>query len=249
MGSSHFVVNRFVVTHTMKKLRSLSPRGQREKVPIEMLTEVVNRGGFNELKKMLKGKVPEGTNDKQQSLLHIASIAGQTQIVTWLIEARKSNVNAKDNDNWTPLFWALDKSKFEVAEQLIVHNAEVCIEAAGTQSTPLDLLVRSPEQSKKQAVFERVFRLMVDAGAEINKSNAMGETPLHIASMRGKELSVRLLLGAKADPSIKNKNGETAIHFATRSGQFQAIQQLLEAGSDYNEANGSGVSALDIAKE
>lgn len=46
---------------------------------------------------------------------------------------------------------------------------------------------------------------MVAAGADINKKNSAGETPLHQAATRGRELSVKLLLTAKADPNVSNK--------------------------------------------
>lgn len=46
---------------------------------------------------------------------------------------------------------------------------------------------------------------MVAAGADVNKKNSAGETPLHQAATRGRELSVKLLLGAKANPNVTNK--------------------------------------------
>lgn len=60
-------------------------------------------------------------------------------------------------------------------------------------------------QTTRPALYERLFRTMLQKGAEVNTQNLQGDTPLHMAAFRGREKSVSLLLWNNADPNLRNK--------------------------------------------
>jgi hypothetical protein len=55
---------------------------------------------------------------------------------------------------------------------------------------------------------------LLDAGADVNRGDDKGVTPLMMAAGYGYDDTVRLLLERKADARIKRPNGETALDWA-----------------------------------
>ncbi len=68
---------------------------------------------------------------------------------------------------------------------------------------------------------------MLANGADVNKANYQGDTPLHTAAFWGIEANIKLLLQYGADRSIKNKNGETAYDVAMAMG-YTDLAKLLK---------------------
>lgn len=52
--------------------------------------------------------------------------------------------------------------------------------------------------------------LLIKHGANVNKQNDLGKTPLHLAAEHGKTSVVNLLHNNGADINIRDKNGKTA---------------------------------------
>jgi ankyrin repeat protein len=59
----------------------------------------------------------------------------------------------------------------------------------------------------------------VDAGANINKKGAGGQTPLMAAVLNGNTMVAKVLLSLKADTSIAEDDGFTPIHAAGFQGR------------------------------
>ena len=53
------------------------------------------------------------------TLLHCVCEAGHLQLVKFLVEERQANLNARNKDQETPLFIALNKKHLEIAKYLI----------------------------------------------------------------------------------------------------------------------------------
>jgi len=104
----------------------------------------------------------------------------------------------------------------------------------------MDYFVRMTSQTKRPALFERLFRTLIRKGANINKQNRSGDCPLHSAAFRGKDHSVSLLLWNQANPNLKNKYGDTPLHLATRAGYISVVKKLLEEKADHTIENANG---------
>ena len=67
---------------------------------------------------------------------------------------------------------------------------------------------------------------MLEAGADKDKSNADGATPLHAAASTGEVEVVRCLLAKGADCTKVTKRGATALDVAIREGSMRSIDLL-----------------------
>ena len=76
-------------------------------------------------------------------------------------------------------------------------------------------------------------KLLLENGADINKTDRYGYTPLHIACGRGRVDSVKFLLDNGADPNIASDLGdETPLNVACREGYFDIARCLLNRKAD-----------------
>ena len=77
---------------------------------------------------------------------------------------------------------------------------------------------------------ESLVLYLIEIGAQINKQDYAGNTPLMIACFHSNCKLVHILLSTrKVNVSIKNKNGENAISISTNHNQMQIIKELLNS--------------------
>lgn len=91
--------------------------------------------------------------------------------------------------------------------------------------------------------------------ADVDGSDADGETPLHCASSRGHQNTLLLLLHANADPTAKDSRGNTPLHFAADYGHEACVKAILyfteqmRIKLDVNSSNCNGDTALHHASK
>ncbi|XP_051998907.1 BRCA1-associated RING domain protein 1 [Xyrauchen texanus] len=66
------------------------------------------------------------------------------------------------------------------------------------------------------------------------KKNHKGETPLHLAAIKGDLEEVRNLLALGADPNLKDNAGWTPLHEACNLGHLAVVEELLQHGALLN---------------
>jgi ankyrin repeat protein len=71
--------------------------------------------------------------------------------------------------------------------------------------------------------------LLIEAGADINKADDDGVTPLYIAAELGQEAIVRALIEAGADVNKATDNGWTPLSIAAQEGHTAIVQILNDA--------------------
>ncbi|XP_072903414.1 ankyrin repeat domain-containing protein 12 isoform X1 [Hemitrygon akajei] len=69
---------------------------------------------------------------------------------------------------------------------------------------------------------------------KVNKRNERGETPLHMAAIRGETKQVKELISQGADVNVKDFAGWTPLHEACNLGYYDVAKQLILAGADVN---------------
>ena len=80
----------------------------------------------------------------------------------------------------------------------------------------------------------RAARLLVSKGADVNRCDAKGDSPLLAAIEEESSQLVTLLLEAGADPNTANNKHESALYIACRQEHFEIASMLTDSGADTN---------------
>jgi ankyrin repeat protein/DNA-directed RNA polymerase specialized sigma24 family protein len=197
-----------------------------------------------------KGADPRGrdtANDGMTPLHHAAAWGGQAAVAQLLLD-RGVDVNLPDDYGWTPLDYAIDRGRPEMATFL---------QSKGGRRTTVDY----PNQPSKTARFfaavqfgdaDLVKRLLDDTPELAKARGPTGETPLHHAAAIGSIPIIDLLLADRADVNAQetNKYGGAPLHWAARHAQPDALKHLLAKGADAQSINPrNGQTALHVAAQ
>ena len=178
--------------------------------------------------------------------LMTAARSGDLQTVERLLEYG-ADVNAAEHERGqTALMWAVAQQHGDVARLLIESDADLHARtnvwyqlentAGNTNpsgnfrmahggSTPLLFVARNGDLE--------TARVLVDAGADVQDTEASGASALVIAAHSAHEPLAIYLLEQGADPNTA-RAGYTALHAAVLRSQVQLVEALLEHGADLN---------------
>ncbi|MEI8290518.1 MAG: ankyrin repeat domain-containing protein [Verrucomicrobiota bacterium] len=171
--------------------------------------------------------------------LHDAAKNGDLAAVKALVEG-KADVNAKDDQDATPIIWASMNGKLEVVQYLVSKQADVNASSGGI--TALTIAAQYGEND--------IVAFLLQSGADVNgKSQKAEESPLSQACMNGHKDTVQLLLSKGANAKANASSGNTLLHYAVRKENNEALVELLiKNGVDVNAKNIlSGETPLIIA--
>lgn len=73
-----------------------------------------------------------------------------------------------------------------------------------------------------------LVKLMVDSGANVDASNADGQTALHLAALQGQEQIIKTLFIARANPTLKDREDRTPLHLAAERGHTSSVEFLAD---------------------
>jgi hypothetical protein len=86
-------------------------------------------------------------------------------------------------------------------------------------------------------------RMLLEHGADVDRRNDRGQTPLGGAAFKGYEEIVALLLHHGADIDADNGGGMTPLMFAAMFGRVKVVAQLQAHGASLRSRNRFGISA------
>ncbi|TRX98366.1 hypothetical protein FHL15_001011 [Xylaria flabelliformis] len=123
------------------------------------------------------------------------------------------------------LMWALlqpqKKISTGIINLLIDRGSKVNFETAVSHVTPLMLAIQTRRHD--------VIKLLLLAGAEVDVTDALGNSPLSMASGIGGDLAIAVMSNLLAAGASKN---DGSLHNAARELNVQAMQVLVEYGHD-----------------
>ena len=82
----------------------------------------------------------------------------------------------------------------------------------------------------------------------VEARDRIGQTPLILASLRGRAGIIKALLAAGADVNVANNQGSTALIWACYYGQLEAAHALVASGADVNAVEQYGRTPLNLAR-
>jgi ankyrin repeat protein len=165
--------------------------------------------------------------------LHRASDSGNLKLLDWAL-SKGADVNATDKYGATALSKA---SRAEMIEALLARGAKPDL---GRHPSPL------AEASRRGDV--RAVALLLEKGADPNRANAFGITPLSSAVFRKQPDIVHLLLAGGAKVAAAGSGVlPSLLHVAAYENQVEIARQLIAAGADVRVKAPSGWTALHVA--
>jgi ankyrin repeat protein len=184
------------------------------------------------------GADPNQAGPKRTSPLELALGTGSAKLVRMLLGA-KADPDGRTASGLYPLRHAVNSGNPELVRELLAAGAKV--ELAEQQSLPL--LITALKEIQDPAK-EEIAGLLLGAGADPNRSDRKGLTPLEWALRERRHGLVAMLLKAKADPNAQTSDGRTPLGWVAGSGAVETLRCLLEAGADPNERGKDGCPPL-----
>ncbi|XP_018413383.1 PREDICTED: ankyrin-3-like [Nanorana parkeri] len=162
-----------------------------------------------------------------------------------------TDVNAKNDIQYTPLLVAAELGKAESAGALIQKGAKLD-DRTPNLNTALHLAVQGGDVSTTKLLLQKgtdanitgpgeqtplhvaafhnkreLSDILIDAGANVNAATKESVTPLHIASQRNNTDVAQSLLEHKASVNAKDKHSRTPLHYAAEGGGDGGLTRLL----------------------
>lgn len=220
--------------------------------------------------------------DGGASAIFFALGNGHIEIVELLIR-HNADVNLKGGSGETPIFKVQDNQ--EIAKILVNAGADLTIISNVDKCTVIHTASRFGNKYLVERILKSdhsdiinsqdsmgytplhfasgtgeiiIVKLLMEAGAEIEAKNLLGDTPLieaaRLVGSEGKVDIIQYLLEAGANVHTKTRyGGDTLLHLAAGTGtspfMAPAIHILLNAGADINAINEDGENPLQKAIE
>ncbi|KAL3837009.1 hypothetical protein ACJMK2_022402, partial [Sinanodonta woodiana] len=191
-----------------------------------------------------------------------------------------ADVNHRNHEGHDTWYYAIQSETTDVLRILVESLAmnsqygvtttarlPLCVAAATGRCDKIDFLLQmglNPMESDNDkntflhhAALNNQFKVIetFKDKIKVDCQNMEGNTPLHIACVRGYEATVKTLLSCKAEADIRNSKGETALHVAAYSSQItpETVKELVaytiktHAWESLNAKDFQGNNALHIA--
>ena len=138
-----------------------------------------------------------------------------------------------------PIYDAAVCGDYETVSRLLAQDASLAVAGDENGFTALHGVAAEEEAIP-------MVQLLLNAGASIQTRNALGITPLHLATTAE---MVAFLVDKGADVNAVSRDGSTPLHImVSETDMLDPIRELLEKGAKASIKNHHGVTALDIAQ-
>ncbi len=180
------------------------------------------------------------------------SVEDSREIVSLLIEEGLDPA-ATSAIGDTPLHHAAAGNDIEILKMLLQIGVDV--NARNDEgNTPLHIAAGLRSDYPRYLPNGEAVRLLLEASAEVNPVNILGEIPLRSA-IRGNRFArsdiseaVQTLLDAGADVKSISNDASTPLHDAVRYNELELVRAILARGADVNAQDSEGRTPLHVSR-
>lgn len=163
---------------------------------------------------------------------------GQKAVVNTLLKRGDINVNKRDENGYSPLYYACKEGMRDIVKILLENGADASL-ASNISVTPLHGAVQGGNI--------QIIQMLLNAGADINAADEAGRNVLMYGIQSGKVASVRYLIQLGADTSMTDNENRTAKDYANIAGHIHLFEELGER--EKTERDVYGNTPLHLACE
>lgn len=205
-----------------------------------------------------------------KALTH-ASLNGYEEIVNLLIKAG-ANIDNEERNGWTALMFASKYGHEKVVETLLENGANINSKeknslfnfsyrnTAYQVDSDGEIVDEEDEEIDNRDVgtalmiaaehgSEKVVKLLLEKGINVNDKNDNGWTALMFASEKGHDKVVKMLLEHGADINSKNNNNETALILAFEEKKIEIIKILINNKAEISYKNSYNIGTITYLVE
>jgi ankyrin repeat protein len=209
------------------------PRNEKLSVTNEKIFNLIKTGKVDELKEVLKVSNHNLNHEiyGEKIPIHIAVENNNIEIVKYLIEEKKVNMNIRENYNRrTPLHIASERGFLDIVKYLIEKGANINIVDVLTE-TACQLSIRN-----KHVDVAKYFIEYFKTNNIINTPDFEGNYYIHIAVSQNSIEIVKLLIENKiCNVYMENNYAKTPLIIACEIGSIEIVKYLVEKGSDIDK--------------
>ncbi len=136
-----------------------------------------------------------------------------------------------------------------VVVQAPLSLIEMCIEEGADLGGVSDTIVEPPLNVAARADRADAVALLLSKGAEVNRTDGTGVTPLMAAAYLGHENTVRTLLRHSAALELGDREGFTALMWAANAGATECVTLLLAVGANPNARDHGNSTPIMFASQ
>jgi ankyrin repeat protein len=208
-------------------------------------------------------------NSDGNTPLHIALMNDASLLKVQYIISLSNDVNIRNKNGNSALFYAVMKNRKKVGEILLEKNADI-FSTNTNNNSPLRLAlkyggsiqdwlitsktIKATDGSGNTALhyaaeweYSDAIVALLQKGSDIHTKNANGETALFNAVKTNNPNIIQLIVDGGADLSVRDNLGSVPLHTAVRWDAEKSVIKLIELGVDVNAQNIAGKSALSEA--
>lgn len=197
------------------------------------------QGNIEAVRLFLKrGADPNAVHHKVQlTALHLASGSGVVDVCEELIR-HSANLEARDNQGWTPLMFCAQEGRLDCLELLLKNGADV---------NAADFAGRNSLMQAARCGFPEIAIRLLEAGANVHAASGWANS-LIVAATEGKTQVGEILLdhGALID-ELNLKEGYSALMMAAIGGHQEFVEMLIRRGANVNLVTEWNVCAMTMA--
>jgi len=212
----------------IQKLREKCSALLREEVKNLDLTAFLNLFSMQKIDLRMK-------DNESRTILHDACYYEDVSIIKHMITHAPDIIDAGDKNQMTPLCMSLFEEKPKALHYLLKYGANVSC-GGGILGSPLHIATKK--------LNHRAVQKILECGADPNKCDGRGNSPLHYAIelMVDKnpvaKLIAQTLLEYKADPNSRNRENWTPLHSVARKRDGGVLEWILSYNFELEEIHG-----------